>query len=110
MVSPCREENRRFEHEEAACGSRQGRETPGRQHRKALYTELQITGKLNGYLADLNKQAVSVFLELVKQMAAREGVTEQLKVQDQMLWGAGLRWRPLPKAEAPTEAAAETSE
>ena len=110
MVSPCREENRRFEHEEAACGSRQGRETPGRQHRKALYTELQITGKLNGYLADLNKQAVSVFLEQVKQMAAREGVTEQLKVQDQMLWGAGLRWRPLPKAEAPTEAAAETSE
>ena len=86
MVSPCREENRRFEHEEAACGSRQGRETPGRQHRKALYTELQITGKLNGYLADLNKQAVSVFLELVKQMAEREGVTELLKAQDQMQW------------------------
>ena len=57
-----------------------------RQHRKALYTQLQITGKLNGYLADLNEQAESVFLELVKQMAAREGVTEQLKVQDQMLW------------------------
>ena len=57
-----------------------------RQHRKALYTELQITGKLNGYLADLNEQAESVFLELVKQMAACEGVTEQLKVQDQMLW------------------------
>ena len=48
-----------------------------RQHRKALYTELQITGKLNGYLA---------FLELVKQMAARESVTEQLKAQNQMLW------------------------
>ena len=57
-----------------------------RQHRKALYTQLQITGKLNGYLADLNEQAESVFLELVKQMAAREGVTEQLKAQDQMLW------------------------
>ena len=57
-----------------------------RQHRKALYTELQITGKLNDYLADLNKQAESMFLELVKQMAAREGVTEQLKAQDQMLW------------------------
>ena len=81
-----------------------------RQHRKALYTELLTSGKLNGYLADLNEQAESVFLELVKQMAAREGITEQLKVQDQMLWGAGLRWRPLPKAEAPTEAAAETSE
>ena len=57
-----------------------------RQHRKALYTELLTSGTLNAYLADLNEQAESVFLELVKQMAAREGVTEQLKVQDQMLW------------------------
>ena len=57
-----------------------------RQHRKALYMELQITGKLNGYLADLNKQAESMFFELVKQMAAREGITEQLKAQNQMLW------------------------
>ena len=57
-----------------------------RQHRKALYTELQITGKLSGYLADLNKQAEAMFFELVKQMAAREGVTEQLKAQDQMMW------------------------
>ena len=57
-----------------------------RQHRKALYTELQITGKLNGYLADLNEQAENMFLELVKQMAARESVTEQLKAQNQMLW------------------------
>lgn len=47
-----------------------------RQHRKALYTELQINGKLNGYLADLNEQAETMFFELVKQMAAREGVTE----------------------------------
>ena len=57
-----------------------------RQHRKALYTELQITGKLNAYLADLNEQAEAMFLELVKQMAEREGVTEQHKAQDQMLW------------------------
>ena len=57
-----------------------------RQHRKALYTALQITGKLNGYLADLNEQAENMFLELVKQMAARENVTEQLKAQNQMLW------------------------
>ena len=57
-----------------------------RKHRKALYAELQITGKLNGYLADLNEQAESMFLELVKQFTAREGVTEQLKDQDQMLW------------------------
>lgn len=54
-------------------------------HRKALFTELQITGKLNGYLADLNEQAEAMFFELVKQLAAREGVTEQLKAQNQML-------------------------
>ena len=57
-----------------------------RQHRKTLYTELQISGKLNGYLADLNERAENMFLELVKQLAVREGVTEQLKAQDQMLW------------------------
>ena len=47
---------------------------------------MQITSKLNGYLADLNELADSMFFELVKQLAAREGVTEQLKAQDQMLW------------------------
>ena len=57
-----------------------------RQHRKELYTELQITGKLNGYLADLNEQAEDMFLDLVKQLAARECVSEQLKAQDQILW------------------------
>ncbi len=57
-----------------------------RQHKKAMCTELQITGKLNGYLADLDEQADYLFLELVKQMAACECVSEQLKAQDQMLW------------------------
>ena len=57
-----------------------------RQHRKALYTELQITGKLNGYLANLNEQAENMFLELVKQLATLEGLTERIKAQDQMLW------------------------
>ncbi len=57
-----------------------------RQHRKVLYTELRASGRLNGYLADLNEQAESMFLELVKQYAAREGVTERLKARDQMLW------------------------
>ena len=56
------------------------------QRRKALYTELLVSGKLNGYLADLNEQAEDMFFRLVKQMAYREGVTEQLKAQDQMLW------------------------
>ena len=46
---------------------------------------------------------------LLKQLAEKEGVTEQLKAENQMLWGAGLRWRPLPKAEAPTEPTGETA-
>lgn len=57
-----------------------------RQHRKALYTELMASGKLNGYLSDLNEQAEAMFLRLIDQMTDREGITEQLKVQDQMLW------------------------
>ena len=57
-----------------------------RQHRKELYTELKITGKLDSYLADLNERAEGMFFELVKQMAACECVSEQLKAQDQMLW------------------------
>ena len=57
-----------------------------RQHRKALYTELMASGELNGYLANLNEQAEVMFLSLIDQVAASEGVTEQLKAQDQMLW------------------------
>ena len=49
-----------------------------RQHRKALYTDLQINGKLNGYLADVNEQAEDMIFELVKQMAVREGITEPM--------------------------------
>ena len=57
-----------------------------RQHRKALYTELLTGGRLNTYLADVNDQAEKQMLLLTKQMAEREGVTEQLKAQDQVLW------------------------
>ena len=57
-----------------------------RQHRKALYAELLTSGKLDSYLADLNERAEGMFFELVKQMAAQENVTEQLKAQNQMLW------------------------
>ena len=56
------------------------------QHRKALYTELRVSGRLNGYLADLDEQAETMFLRLIDQMAAREGITERLKAQNQMLW------------------------
>ena len=52
--------------------------------RKTLYTELLTSGRLNTYLADVNEQATEQMLLLTKQMAVREGVTEQLKAQDQM--------------------------
>lgn len=57
-----------------------------KQSRKALYFNLLTSGKLNGYLAVLDKQAEEMFLRLVKQMAEREGITEQLKAENQMEW------------------------
>ena len=78
-------------------------------NRKILYTNLLTKGKLTAYLADIDEQAENMFDRLVSQLAEREGVTEQLKAENQMLWGAGLRWRPLPQAEAPTEPTGETA-
>lgn len=57
-----------------------------KQHRKVFYTNLLTSGKLNSYLADIDKQAEDMFLRLVKQMAEREGVSEQLKAENQMEW------------------------
>ena len=57
-----------------------------KQHCKVLYTNLLTSGKLNGYLADIDKQAEEMFSRLVKQMAERESVTEKLKVDNQMEW------------------------
>ena len=54
--------------------------------RKALYTELLTSGRLNTYLANINEQATAQMLLLTKQIAEREGITEQLKARDQMLW------------------------
>ncbi len=55
-------------------------------HRKALYTSLLTSGKLNSYLADIDRQAGEMFSRLVKQMAEAEGVNEDLKTTDQMVW------------------------
>ena len=51
---------------------------------------LLINGRLNSYLADINQQAEDMFFRLVEQMAEREGVTEQLKANNQMTWGARM--------------------
>ena len=61
-----------------------------KQHRKILYINLLTSGKLNGYLAGLNEQAEDMFVRLVKQMAEREGVTEQLKADNQIEWVAQM--------------------
>ena len=57
-----------------------------RKNKKLLYTELLTSGKLNDYLADLNEQAEAMFSQLVKQLSEKEGVTEALKAENQMLW------------------------
>ena len=57
-----------------------------RQHRKVFYTNLLTSGKLDSYLADIDKQAEDMFFRLVEQMAEREGVTEQLKAENQIEW------------------------
>lgn len=58
-----------------------------KQHRKVLYTNLLTSGKLNSYLADIDKQAEDMFLRLVIQMAEKEDVTEKLKAENQMSKG-----------------------
>ena len=57
-----------------------------RKHKVSLYAELLTTGKLNDYLTDLNEQAEAMFSRLVKQLSEKEGVTEGLKAENQMLW------------------------
>lgn len=57
-----------------------------KEHKRATYTTLFTSGKLNSYLADIDKQAEEIFSRLVKQMADREGATEQLKSADPMAW------------------------
>ena len=57
-----------------------------RRYKRHLYSGLLIRGKLNDYLADINEQAEKMFSRLVKQLAEKEGVTEALKVENQMLW------------------------
>ena len=57
-----------------------------RQYKRIFYTNLLTSGRLNSYIADINEQAEEIFSRLVEQMAEREGVTEQLKEENQMEW------------------------
>ena len=57
-----------------------------KHHRKGFYTAKILNGEINRYLAKVNKQAEDMFNLLIKQMAKNEGITEQLKAENQMEW------------------------
>ena len=56
------------------------------ENRKVFYADLLTSGRLNGYLADIDRQAEESFSRLVKQMAEAEGITEKLKADDMLSW------------------------
>ena len=57
-----------------------------KEYRKATYTNLLTSGKLNAYLAEIDEQAEDMFFRLVKELANKNGIMEKLKAEDQMLW------------------------
>ena len=57
-----------------------------RNHKKVEYSGLMLSGKLKEHIEDIDRQAEEMFSRLVDQMKQAEGVTEQLKVTDQMAW------------------------
>ena len=57
-----------------------------KEHRPVLHTTLLLSGKLNSHLAKIDNRATEMFDLIVKQLAEKEGITEQLKAQDQMAW------------------------
>ena len=57
-----------------------------KEYRRATYITLLTSGRLNSYLADVDRQAQTLFFRLVKAMTEQEGITEQLKTEKQMEW------------------------
>ena len=57
-----------------------------KQYHKVIYYNLLSSGKLHSHLADTEEQAQQLFLRLVNEYAANEGITEQLKATDPMAW------------------------
>ena len=64
------------------------RKTYLENHRRGIYSGLLLSGKLRKHLLMIQEQAEERFDLLVEQMTNQEGVTEQLKAQEQILWGA----------------------
>ena len=57
-----------------------------KENHRVLYANLMTSGKLVTYLDDIERQATTMFLRLVKELAEKENVTEELKAENQMLW------------------------
>lgn len=57
-----------------------------KHHRKGFYTSLLVGCNLNRYLADINRQAEEMFDTLTKKLKQAEGITEQLKAENQIEW------------------------
>ena len=55
-------------------------------HKHGIYTGMLLTGELNSHLAEIDRQATEMVDRLTEQMAAEQGVTEELKASDQMKW------------------------
>lgn len=62
------------------------RRTYLRKHRNGLYTGMQLSGRLDLHLEEIDRQAAGMMERLVTRMAREQGVTEDLKAQDQMKW------------------------
>lgn len=61
-----------------------------KQHHKSIYMNLLTSGKLIGYLVDIENQAKNMFLQIVKQLAESENITEEFKAKNPMLWCSQL--------------------
>ena len=61
-----------------------------KEHKKAVYITLFTSGRMNGYLADIEEQAQECFERLVEQMKQEQGITEQLKAENQMEWAVRM--------------------
>ena len=57
-----------------------------KEHRPVLYTTLLLSGKLNSHLAQIDNRSTEMLDRLVKKLAEKEGITEQMKAHDQMAW------------------------
>ena len=57
-----------------------------RKTNRILFSQLTISGKMNSYLADIDKQAEEMFSQLVNELVKTEGITEKLKEVDQVEW------------------------